>query len=93
MVAALRRYVWNVLLSIDQLGNTLAGGEPDETISSRTGKWKLRRLQDSKWPPVWHHPGYWLERGLDKLDPGHVLGAIEPDEGEPAVVWKVNVPR
>ncbi|MBG24005.1 MAG: hypothetical protein CMF22_11185 [Idiomarinaceae bacterium] len=29
------RYVWNVLISLDQLANTLTGGNPDETISSR----------------------------------------------------------
>ena len=83
----------DVLLALDQLGNALTAGDPDETISSRLGKWKLRRLRDGQWPPAWYHPSYWLERGLDKIDPGHVLDAIEKDEGEPAVVWRLNVPR
>jgi len=32
------KYLLNILISIDQLGNTFAGGDPDETISSRLGK-------------------------------------------------------
>ena len=31
-------YVKRVLIAIDQLGNTLADGDPDETISSRVGR-------------------------------------------------------
>lgn len=31
-------YVKNVLVAFDLLGNTLAFGDPDETISSRSGK-------------------------------------------------------
>lgn len=30
-------YLLNLLVSIDQLGNTLAGGHPDVTISARVG--------------------------------------------------------
>ena len=89
----MRRWVWNLLLALDQFGNALAAGDPDETISSRLGKWKLGRLQADAWPPSRLHPSYWLERALDKIDPNHVLDAIERDEGEPAVVWKLNVPR
>lgn len=33
-----KRYFWRVLISIDQLLNTVAGGDPDETLSSRLGK-------------------------------------------------------
>jgi hypothetical protein len=35
------QYGWNILIAIDQLVNTLCGGDPDETISSRLGKWAL----------------------------------------------------
>lgn len=31
------RYLFRVLVSIDQLGNTLLGGRPDETISGNVG--------------------------------------------------------
>jgi len=33
-------YFWNILISIDQFFNTVFGGNPDETISSRLGKKK-----------------------------------------------------
>jgi hypothetical protein len=33
-----KRYFWNILVSIDQFFNTISGGDPDETISSRMGK-------------------------------------------------------
>lgn len=32
----IKTYFKNVLLGLDQLGNTLIGGSPDETISART---------------------------------------------------------
>jgi hypothetical protein len=34
----MKRYIWNLLISIDQLFNVLLGGDPDETMSSRMGK-------------------------------------------------------
>jgi hypothetical protein len=34
------QYAKNVLLWVDQGGNVLLGGAPDETISSRLGRWK-----------------------------------------------------
>ncbi len=33
-----KQWVWNILIAIDQLVNTIFGGDPDETISSRVGK-------------------------------------------------------
>lgn len=32
------RYLMNILIGFDQLGNALFDGNPDETISSRVGK-------------------------------------------------------
>ncbi|MDP4158147.1 MAG: hypothetical protein Q8911_00075 [Bacillota bacterium] len=32
------KYFYNILIGIDQLCNTILGGDPDETISSRMGK-------------------------------------------------------
>jgi hypothetical protein len=32
------RYLFNILISIDQFVNSLMAGSPDETISSRTGR-------------------------------------------------------
>jgi hypothetical protein len=63
-------YFFNILISLDQLGNTLLGGDPDETISSRCAK------NQDKW--------YWYSLGqvLEFIDPGHLEWAIEYDEGK-----------
>lgn len=34
----MRRYLFNLLIGFDQLGNSFIGGNPDETISSRAHK-------------------------------------------------------
>ena len=39
VVGLLRQYIHNILIGVDQLLGTLFGGDPDETISSRVGKW------------------------------------------------------
>jgi hypothetical protein len=77
-VKTLKKWAMNVLISIDQLGNTLAGGDPDETISSRLGKRKRAGTLT------------WFGRGLDRflgwLDPGHSIDAIEDDEGKDRII-------
>lgn len=61
--ATKQRY-WNMLIALDQLGNTYGGGHPEETISRRAARqshkkgWKL------------------LGRILDKIDPGHMQKAL-----------------
>lgn len=35
-------YLHNVMVSVDQFGNTLFGGNPDSTISARTGYFSAR---------------------------------------------------
>ena len=62
----------NVLISIDQLGNALLRGDPDETISSRAAKAEVR---GKRW-------GCLLCKFLDKLDPNHCEKSIETDEGK-----------
>lgn len=68
----MKRYLFNVLIGLDQFGNTLTGGDPDETISSRCAK------NQDKW--------YWRALGaaLEAVDPGHLRRALEPDEGKDA---------
>ena len=79
------RYVLNVLISLDQLGNSLLLGDPDETISSRIGR--IKRKWGGKVP--WGRPVTkitdWV---LDKIDPNHSLDAIEDDEGDNGLVDK-----
>jgi len=76
--AAGRRYLWNVLIGVDQLGNALLGGDPDETVSSRMGKILGRRKHRCRVCRL-------LCRLLDKIDPNHCAAAIETDEGGRAV--------
>lgn len=66
----IRRYVWNLLIAVDQLANTVLGGDPDETISSRAAKRANRR--------GWK----WIARIVEAIDPGHLARAREDDEGQ-----------
>lgn len=78
----LGKYCLNLLISIDQLGNTLAGGDPDETISSRIGKIKVNHGGSIPW----HHPlARVIDCGLNKIDPNHSIDAIEEGEGEDSI--------
>ena len=72
MRKAITRYVWNLLIAIDQLVNTLLAGHPDETISSRAAK---ANRQGKRWGCV-------LCRLLDVVDPDHCEKSIEVDEGD-----------
>lgn len=71
----MKRYFFNILISVDQMLNTLLGGDPDETISSRAGK----RVDTCA-------PCRWLCRLLDVIDPRHCHKHIEPDEGRNEVI-------
>lgn len=69
------KFLWNILYSLDQLLNTLTGGDPDETISSRAGK----RMETSKFACV-------LCRFLDLFEKDHCKKSIEQDEGSKALL-------
>jgi hypothetical protein len=75
----LGRYVVNVLISFDQLGNSILGGDPDETISSRIGRIKAKWGGEiPRWRVMTRFTAWWL----DKIDPGHCEDAVEHDEGD-----------
>jgi len=38
----MRAYLWNIFIGLTQLLNTLLGGFPDETTSSRMWRWHLQ---------------------------------------------------
>ena len=61
---AVGHYTMNVLIGVDQLGNTILAGAPDETISARAG----RNAKKKGWRV--------LAKALNKIDPGHVEDAI-----------------
>lgn len=63
-------WVLNVLIGLDQFANTLIGGAPDETISSRASR---ARTRGARW-------GRWLCACLDWLDPGHCQDAQHTEE-------------
>jgi len=70
----IKKYILNILIGIDQLGNALLGGDPDETISSRLGK---------------NYRGSFLEKFVDKIfGDGHCEGSLEEDEGKDAILAK-----
>jgi hypothetical protein len=65
-------YAYRVMISLNQTINTIAGGEPDETLSSRWGRGRKKGFSRF---------ACWL---LDKMNPCHCATAIEygPD-GKP----------
>jgi hypothetical protein len=66
------RYLHNILISLDQLLNTLLFGSVDETISSRVGK---------------NYKGSWAEKAIDFVFyRGHCQDSIEWDEGIDALM-------
>ena len=67
-------YIRRILISIDQLLNTVLGGWPDETISSRLGK-KARK--GNRYAKV----ACWLIGKLLFSNTSHCSDAIEEDEG------------
>lgn len=69
----MKKYIWNILISIDQFFNALFLGDPDETISSRLGKRRNHWLAKLICPIL-----NWLDpRGGD-----HCKKSIETDEGK-----------
>lgn len=77
------KWIVNILIGIDQLGNSILMGDPDETISSRLGKMKLRYGGTIPW----YRPlSKIVDYGLDKIDSNHSIDAIEEDEGKDAVL-------
>jgi hypothetical protein len=77
------RWAMNILLSLDQLGNSVLGGDPDETISSRLGRIKLKWGGAIPWTRPVAKITDWL---LDRIDKNHSIDAIEPGHGGEGVV-------
>jgi hypothetical protein len=59
------KYTMRILIGLDQLGNTVLGGAPDETISARVGRNKETNPIAGVTAKV-----------LDFIDPGHTDDAI-----------------
>jgi hypothetical protein len=72
----MKQYLLNFLLLLDEAGNTLTGGDPGETISSRAGK----AMQEGK---RW---GCMLCKFLNLFQKDHCLKAIDNADGKRAVI-------
>lgn len=70
------RYLLNLLILLDEAGNTLAGGSPNETISERAAK---ARATGRRWGCV-------LCRFLGWVNPGHCDRALTSTIGDDAVI-------
>jgi hypothetical protein len=77
------RYILNNLLAIDQGMNAIAGGDEDETISSRLGKIQAAHGGEI---PVYRPWARLIAHCLDALQKDHCKKAIEADEGKDAVL-------
>jgi hypothetical protein len=71
IIGKIKHYIWNLLIAIDQLINTIFGGDPDETISSRLGKNRNRNSFTR-----------FISDFLDLFEWKHVEKSVEEDEGD-----------
>lgn len=74
-------YVKNVLVVLDCLGNTLLGGDPDETISSRSGKAMAYEQSVGRWGA-----GCRLCSFLAVFQENHCQIAVNRNKGRRAVI-------
>jgi hypothetical protein len=79
IISFLARYILNLLIAIDQLGNAILCGDPDETISSRCAKIVFAAAEQGAPAPVFWR---WLGHCLEFIDPGHLKKSLELDEGD-----------
>ena len=68
----IKEYFWNIAIAIDQGINTIFGGVPDETISSRMGK----KVRSGKCPLCY----FICTHILHRIDSNHCHNSIEDDE-------------
>jgi len=71
----LYRYILNQLIVLDLVVNSLTGGDPFETVSSRLG----RRNRNTGNPCK---PCQWICWALDKVDPNHCVDSAKSDASD-----------
>jgi len=74
-------YIKNVLVILDCFGNALAGGDPDETISSRCAKAALSEQAGGKWGG-----GCRMCAFLSIFQQDHCTKALNRNKGSRAVI-------
>lgn len=77
------KYCWNILIAIDQLVNTVFGGDPDETISSRCGKWHINGRNRKGCRKRIYKAINWI---VERFETDHFKKSIEEDEGHRKVI-------
>lgn len=76
-------YIANFFVSIDQLGNVIAGGNPDNTVSSRVGYYNQHNSSGEKAPWQWRLFEKIINFSFWPIDgPGHCHEAFHNDAGE-----------
>jgi hypothetical protein len=70
----MKKYIWNILIALDDLMNAFLGGDPQETMSSRMGK---HLVKHEKCPVC-----RFLCKLLNRIQKDHCVKAIEMDRGE-----------
>ena len=76
-------FLRNFFISIDQLGNVIAGGNPDNTISSRVGYYNNHHKVSEKTPWQWKVFEKIIDVTFWPIDgPGHCHEAFHSDAGE-----------
>jgi hypothetical protein len=83
-IPALRIWAYNLLIGIDQFGNTIMLGSYEETISSRLGRAQLSGK------PTWY--ARWAQISVDYVcalygDYNHCVNAIKPGEDYSSEIW------
>lgn len=74
----IKTYLWNLLIAIDQLANTVCGGDPDETISSRLGKWHREGISKKSFRLIIYKV---INVIVEWFQKDHFKKSIEVDEG------------
>ena len=80
----IKKYIWNNLIAWDQLINALFGGDPDESMSSRLGKWVGPKRESACW--ACKNSAKVICAVLHLIDPNHCEKSIETDEGKDALI-------
>lgn len=79
----LGRYLLNLLILLDQAGNTLAGGSPNETISERSAK---ARAAGRKWGCVICAFLGWCATLIAGKPTDHCANALTSTIGDDAII-------
>ncbi|PCH76652.1 MAG: hypothetical protein COB98_05545 [Flavobacteriaceae bacterium] len=76
-------YLGNFFIAIDQLGNVMAGGNPDNTISSRVGYYNSHNYFKNNTPWQWRLFEQIIDASFYPVDgPSHCHEAYYNDAGE-----------